>query len=89
MRLALGFIKGLQDADDPKAFVTNVITQLGASKIGSNLGLSGMERQGVGSLINMARGKQTLAKLSEVREPLLLSERQLLLYLSLLIRLAV
>lgn len=59
---ALGFIKGLQDADDPKAFVTNVITQLGASKIGSNLGLSGMERQGVGSLINMARGKQNLGQ---------------------------
>jgi hypothetical protein len=59
---ALGFIKGLQDAKDPKSFVTNVVKQLGASKIGSNLGLSGLQKQGVGSLINMARGKQDLGQ---------------------------
>ena len=59
---ALGFIKGLQDAKDPKSFVTNVVKQLGASKIGSNLGLSGIQKQGVGSLINMARGKQDLGQ---------------------------
>jgi hypothetical protein len=59
---AFGFIKGLQDAKDPKAFVTNVIKQLGASKIGSNLGLSGLQKQGVGSLINMARGRQNLGQ---------------------------
>ena len=59
---ALGFIKGLQDAKDPKSFVTNVVKQLGASKIGSNLGLSGLQKQGVGSLINMARGRQDLGQ---------------------------
>ena len=59
---ALGFIKGLQDAKDPKSFVTNVVKQLGASKIGSSLGLSGLQKQGVGSLINMARGKQDLGQ---------------------------
>ena len=59
---AFGFVKGLQDAKDPKAFVTNVIKQLGASKIASNLGLSGLQRQGIGSLINMARGKQNLSQ---------------------------
>ena len=59
---AFGFIKGLQDAKDPKAFVTNVIKQLGASKIGSNLGLSGLQKQGVVSLINMARGRQNLGQ---------------------------
>ena len=59
---ALGFIKGLQDAKDPKSFVTNVVKQLGASKIGSNLGLSGIQKQGVGSLINMAQGKQDLGQ---------------------------
>ena len=59
---AFGFIKGLQDAKDPKAFVANIIKQLGASKIASNLGLSGIQRQGIGSLINMARGKQSLGQ---------------------------
>lgn len=59
---ALGFIKGLQDAKDPKSFVTNVVKQLGASKIGSSLGLSGLQKQGVGSLINMARGRQDLGQ---------------------------
>ena len=59
---AFGFIKGLQDAKDPKAFVANVIKQLGASKIASKLGLSGIQRQGIGSLINMARGKQSLGQ---------------------------
>jgi len=59
---AFGFVKGLQDAKDPKAFVANVIKQLGANKIASNLGLSGIQRQGIGSLINMARGKQSLGQ---------------------------
>jgi len=59
---AYGFVKGLQDAKDPKAFVKTVLTRLGTSKIGSSLGLSGLQKQGVGSLINMARGKQDLSQ---------------------------
>jgi hypothetical protein len=59
---AYGFVKGLQDAKDPKAFVKTVLTRLGTSKIGSSLGLSGLQKQGVGSLINMARGKQNLSQ---------------------------
>ena len=59
---ALGFIKGLQDAENPQDFVKGVMGQLAMRKVGGNLGLSGMQKQGVGSLINMARGRQNLGQ---------------------------
>lgn len=59
---AIGFIKGLQNAKNPQEFVKGVMGQLAMSKIGSKAGLSGLQKQGVGSLINMARGKQNLGQ---------------------------
>ena len=62
---AYDFVKGLQNAESPQDFVKGVMGQLAMRKVGSNLGLSGLQKQGVGSLINMARGNKTLAKLSK------------------------
>jgi hypothetical protein len=56
------FIKGLQDAESPQDFVKGVVGKLAMSKVGGNLGLSGMQRQGISSLMNMAQGKQDLGQ---------------------------
>ena len=59
---AYDFVKGLQNAENPQDFVKGMLGQLAMRKVGGNLGLSGMQKQGVGSLVNMAQGKQNLAQ---------------------------
>ena len=59
---AYDFVKGLQNAESPQDFVKGLMGQLAMRKVGSNLGLSGLQKQGVGSLINMARGRQDLGQ---------------------------
>ena len=61
-KFAYDFIRGLRNAKDPQSFVGGVMKRLAFGKALGGLGLSGMQRQGVGSLINMARGKQTLGQ---------------------------
>ena len=61
-KFAYDFIRGLRNAKDPKSFVGGMMKRLALGKVlgGKGLGLSGMQRQGLGSLVNMARGKQTM-----------------------------
>jgi hypothetical protein len=59
---ALDFVKGLQNAENPQDFVKGVMGQLAMRKVGGNLGLSGLQKQGIGGLMNMAQGKQNLAQ---------------------------
>ena len=61
-KFAYDFIRGLRNAKDPQSFVGGVMKRLAFGKALGGLGLSGMQRQGVGSLINMAKGKQTLGQ---------------------------
>ncbi len=59
---ALDFVKGLQNAENPQEFVKGVMGQLAMRKVGGNLGLSGVQKQGIGGLMNMAQGKQNLGQ---------------------------
>tara|TARA_R110002020_G_scaffold440670_1_gene651342 strand:+ start:300 stop:983 length:684 start_codon:yes stop_codon:yes gene_type:complete len=59
---AFDFVKNLQNAENPQDFVKGMLGQLAMRKVGGNLGLSGMQRQGIGGLVNMARGKQNLGQ---------------------------
>jgi len=59
---AYDFVKGLQDAENPQDFVKGVMGQLAMRKVGGNLGLSGMQKQGISGLMNMAQGKQNLGQ---------------------------
>ena len=61
-KFAYDFIRGLRNAKDPKSFVGGVMKRLALGKALGGLGVSGMQRQGLGSLVNMARGKQTLGQ---------------------------
>ena len=59
---AFDFVKGLQNAENPQDFVKGVMGQLAMRKVGGNLGLSGMQKQGISGLMNMAQGKQNLGQ---------------------------
>jgi hypothetical protein len=59
---AYDFVKNLQNAENPQDFVKGMLGQLAMRKVGGNLGLSGMQRQGIGGLVNMAQGKQNLGQ---------------------------
>ena len=59
---AYDFVTGLQDAENPQDFVKGVMGQLAMRKVGGNLGLSSMQKQGISGLMNMARGEQNLAQ---------------------------
>ena len=59
---AMGFVKNLREAENPQEFVKGVLSQLAMKKVGGSLGLSGMQKQGIGGLMNMAQGKQNLAQ---------------------------
>jgi len=59
---AMGFVKNLREAENPQEFVKGVLGQLAMRKVGGKLGLSGMQKQGIGGLMNMAQGKQNLAQ---------------------------
>jgi len=59
---ALDFVKGLQNAENPQDFVKGVMGQLAMRKVGGNLGLSGLQKQGIGGLMNMAQGRQNLGQ---------------------------
>jgi len=61
-KFAYDFISGLRNAKDPKSFVGGVMKRLALGKALGGLGVSGMQRQGLGSLVNMARGRQTLGQ---------------------------
>jgi len=58
-KFAYDFIRGLRNAKDPKSFVGGVMKRLAFGKALGGLGISGMQRQALGSLSNVARGKQT------------------------------
>ena len=51
-------IKGLKNSKDPKAFMGNMMKKLAMRKVMGNFGMSSMQRQGIGSLMNVAQGKQ-------------------------------
>ena len=59
---AFNMIKGLKNSDDPKAFMGNMMKKLAMRKVMGNFGMSSMQRQGLGSLMNVARGKQNMAQ---------------------------
>ncbi len=59
---AYDFVKGLQNAENPQDFVKGVMGQLAMRKVGGSLGLSGIQKQGIGGLMNMAQGKQNLGQ---------------------------
>ncbi len=59
---AFDFVKGLQNAENPQDFVKGVMGQLAMRKVGGNLGLSGLQKQGIGGLMNMAQGRQNLGQ---------------------------
>lgn len=59
---AMGFVKNLREAENPQEFVKGVLSQLAMKKVGGSLGLSGMQKQGIGGLMNMAQGKQNLGQ---------------------------
>ena len=59
---AFDFVKGLQNAENPQDFVKGVMGQLAMRKVGGNLGLSGIQKQGISGLMNMAQGKQNLGQ---------------------------
>jgi len=64
LMMGISLLRGLKNAENPAEFLRQGFTRMALSRAlgGKGLGLSGMQRQGVGSLINMARGKQTLGQ---------------------------
>jgi len=62
LMMGISLLRGLKNAENPAQFLKQGFTRMALSKAlgGKGLGLSGMQRQGLGSLINMARGKQTM-----------------------------
>jgi hypothetical protein len=55
---AFNMMKGLKNSDNPKAFMGNMMKKLAMRKMMGNFGMSSMQRSGLGSLMNVARGKQ-------------------------------
>tara|TARA_R100000951_G_scaffold3046_1_gene4397 strand:- start:4351 stop:5031 length:681 start_codon:yes stop_codon:yes gene_type:complete len=55
---AFNMIKGLKNSKDPKAFMQGMLQKLAMRKVMGNFGMSSMQRQGIGSLMNVARGRQ-------------------------------
>lgn len=55
---AFNMIKGLKNSKDPKAFMGNMMKKLAMRKVMGNFGMSSMQRQGIGSLMNVAQGNQ-------------------------------
>ena len=64
LMMGISLLKGLKNAENPAEFLRQGFTRMALSRAlgGKGLGLSSLQRQGVGSLINMARGKQTLGQ---------------------------
>jgi len=64
LMMGISLLRGLKNAENPAQFLKQSFTKMALSKAlgGKGLGLSGMQRQGLGSLVNMARGKQTLGQ---------------------------
>jgi len=64
LMMGISLLKGLKNAENPAEFLRQGFTRMALSRAlgGKGLGLSGMQRQGLGSLINMARGRQTLGQ---------------------------
>ena len=64
LMMGIALLKGLKNAENPAQFLKQGFTRMALSRAlgGKGLGLSGMQRQGLGSLINMARGRQTLGQ---------------------------
>ena len=60
LMMGISLLRGLKNAENPAQFLKQSFTKMALSKAlgGKGLGLSGMQRQGVGSLFNMARGKE-------------------------------
>ena len=64
LMMGISLLKGLKNAENPAEFLRQGFTRMALSRAlgGKGLGLSSLQRQGVGSLINMARGKQTFGQ---------------------------
>ena len=64
LMMGISLLRGLKNAENPAEFLRQGFTRMALSRAlgGKGLGLSSLQRQGVGSLINMARGKQTLGQ---------------------------
>ena len=64
LMMGISLLRGLKNAENPAQFLKQGFTRMALSRAlgGKGLGLSSLQRQGVGSLINMARGKQTLGQ---------------------------
>ena len=64
LMMGISLLRGLKNAENPAEFLRQGFTRMALSRAlgGKGLGLSGMQRQGLGSLINMARGRQTLGQ---------------------------
>ena len=56
---AYDFVTGLQDAENPQEFVKDLVTDLSLRKIGSNLGISPLQRQGISLGLAANRGEIT------------------------------
>jgi len=61
LMMGISLLRGLKNAENPAEFLKQGFTRMALSRAlgGKGLGLSSMQRQGVGSLFNMARGKET------------------------------
>jgi hypothetical protein len=64
LMMGISLLKGLKNAENPAEFLRQGFTRMALSRAlgGKGLGLSSLQRQGLGSLVNMARGRQTLGQ---------------------------